>query len=79
MKVKYSDNDIKRVIVKFNDVVIDVIDGYYLIKDGTDGYYYSLDKYLHTSEYAFSTLEELKSYLKLKERTDKNEKLETNY
>lgn len=70
MKVKYSDNDIRRIIVKCNDVVIDVIDGYYLIKDGIDGYYYSLDKYLHVSEYAFSTLEELKDYLKIKERTD---------
>lgn len=76
MKVKYSDNYIKHIIVKCNDAVIDVIDGYYLIQDGLDGYYYSLDKYLHISDYAFSTLEELKSYLKLKERTDKNDKEE---
>lgn len=72
MKVKYSDNYIKRVIAKHNDTLIDVIDGYYIVKDNINGYYFSLDKYLHSSEYAFSTLEELKSYLK--ERTDKNGK-----
>ena len=65
MKVKYSDNYIKRVITKYNDTLIDVINGYYLVKDNINGYYYSLNKYLHVSEYAFSTLEELKEYLKL--------------
>ena len=65
MKVKYSDNYIKRVITKYNDTLIDVINGYYLVKDNINGYYYSLDEYLHTSEYEFSTLEELKEYLNL--------------
>lgn len=66
MKVKYSDKYIKRVITEYNDTLIDVINGYYLVKDNSNNYYYSLDEYLHVSEYAFSTLEELKEYLKLK-------------
>ena len=73
MKVKYSDNYIRRVINNCNDTLIDVINGYYLVKDNIDGYYYSLDEYLHISEYEFSTLEELKEYLGLKE-SEQNEK-----
>lgn len=65
MKVKYNDNYIKRIINKHNDTLIDVINGYYLVKDNLNGYYFSLDECLHMSEYAFSTLEELKKYLKL--------------
>lgn len=65
MKVKYSDNYIRRVIAKHDDTLIDVINDYYLVKDNINGYYFSLDKYLHISEYSFSTLKELKKYLKL--------------
>lgn len=65
MKVKYSDNYIRRVINKHNDTLIDVINGYYLVKDNLNGYYFSLNEYLHMSECAFSTLKELKKYLKL--------------
>lgn len=64
MKVNYSDSYIRRVIVEHGDTLIDVVNGYYLVKDNINGYYFSLDKYLHISEYMFSTLEELKSYLK---------------
>lgn len=67
MKVKYSDNYIRRLIVEHNDILIEKVDSYYLVKSSSNNYYFAINQYNHCSDYMFSTLEELKEYLGLKE------------
>lgn len=70
MKVKYNDNYIKRKIREHDDILLEKIDNYYIVRDSIDGYYYIIDEYLHFSSPIYTIKDICKVLEEIKE--DKN-------